>query len=119
LPSDPSSSLILVTRAGSTIPPDGPIPQPELLKQKKKLLELNNFKIKTKTQETQRYMFRTSIHGSKFLPVRKNKLPYICQTETRHQQIKRMQTKFEYSAGGTNNTSNIPHQMPLFIKQHK
>jgi len=30
-----------------------------------------------------------------------------------------MQTKFEYSAGGTNNTSNIPHQMPLFIKQHK
>jgi hypothetical protein len=119
LPSDASSNLILLTRSGSTTPPDGPTPQPELLKQKGKLLNQQPQIENSKTQETQRYMFRTSIHESKFLPVRKNKLPYICQTETRHQQIKRMQTKFEYSAGGTNNTSNIPHQMPLFIKQHK
>jgi hypothetical protein len=32
LPSDDSSNLILVTRSGSTIPPDGPTAQPELLK---------------------------------------------------------------------------------------
>ena len=31
----------------------------------------------------------------------------------------RMQTKFEYSAGGTNNAAKIPHQMSLFIKQHQ
>jgi len=30
-----------------------------------------------------------------------------------------MQTKFEYSAGGTNNAAKIPHQMSLFIKQHE
>ena len=30
-----------------------------------------------------------------------------------------MQTKFEYSAGGTNNAAKIPHQMSLFIKQHQ
>ncbi len=28
-----------------------------------------------------------------------------------------MQTKFEYSAGETNNAAKIPHQMSLFIKQ--
>ena len=32
---------------------------------------------------------------------------------------KRMQTKFEYSAGETNNAAKIPHQMSLFIKQHE
>ncbi len=32
---------------------------------------------------------------------------------------KRMQTKFEYSAEGTNNAAKIPHQMPLFTKQHE
>ena len=31
----------------------------------------------------------------------------------------RMQTKFEYSAEGTNNAAKIPHQMPLFTKQHE
>ncbi len=31
----------------------------------------------------------------------------------------RMQTKFEYSAGGTNKAAKIPHQMSLFIKQHQ
>jgi hypothetical protein len=31
----------------------------------------------------------------------------------------RMQTKFEYSAGGTNNAAKIPHQMSLFIEQHQ
>jgi hypothetical protein len=30
-----------------------------------------------------------------------------------------MQTKFEYSAGGTNNAAKILHQMSLFIKQHE
>jgi hypothetical protein len=30
-----------------------------------------------------------------------------------------MQTKFEYSAGGTNNAAKIPHQMSLFIKQRE
>jgi hypothetical protein len=30
-----------------------------------------------------------------------------------------MQTKFEYSAGETNNAAKIPHQMSLFIKQRK
>jgi hypothetical protein len=32
LPPDPSSDLIFATRSGSTIPPDGPMPQPEQLK---------------------------------------------------------------------------------------
>ncbi len=31
----------------------------------------------------------------------------------------RMQTKFEYSAEGTNNAAKIPHQMPLFAKIHE
>jgi hypothetical protein len=30
-----------------------------------------------------------------------------------------MQTKFEYSAGETNNAAKTPHQMPLFIKQRE
>ena len=30
-----------------------------------------------------------------------------------------MQTKFEYSAGETNNAAKIPHQMSLFIKQRE
>jgi hypothetical protein len=54
LPSDPSSNLILSTKAGSTIPPDGPMPQPELLKKKKKrkLLEINSLRIKRKQKKT-------------------------------------------------------------------
>ena len=38
--------------------------------------------------------------------------------DTRRYQ-ERMQTKFEYSAGGTNKAAKIPHQMSLFIKQHQ
>ena len=30
-----------------------------------------------------------------------------------------MQTKFEYSAGKTNNAAKIPRQMSLFIKQRE
>jgi hypothetical protein len=30
-----------------------------------------------------------------------------------------MQTKFEYSAGETNNAAKIPHQMSLFINNVK
>ncbi len=30
-----------------------------------------------------------------------------------------MHTKFEYSAGETNNAAKIPHQMSLFIKQRE
>jgi hypothetical protein len=30
-----------------------------------------------------------------------------------------MQTKFEYSAGGTNNAAKIPHQVSLLIKQRE
>ncbi len=30
-----------------------------------------------------------------------------------------MQTKFEYSAGRTNNAAKIPHQKSLFVKQHE
>ena len=38
-------------RSGSTIPPDGPMPQPELLKQKEKLLENQQPQNETKTRK--------------------------------------------------------------------
>ncbi len=55
-----------------------------------------------------------------FLPVRRNKLPYnMPDCNETPADTERMQTKFEYSAEGTNNAAKTPHQMSLFIKQRE
>jgi hypothetical protein len=118
LPSDPSSNLILATKSGSTIPPDGPIPQPEQLKQKKNIINQQTQNEKRNTRKT-RINIQKKYSQNKFLPVCSNRiaLQYATLKQDTSRYREEMQTKFKYPAEMTANVAKIPRQMSLFIKQ--
>jgi hypothetical protein len=64
-------------------------------------------------------MFRESIHKSNFYQCEETNCLTICQTETRHQQIRKNADKIWILSRGYQNNVKIPHQMSLFNKHQK
>jgi hypothetical protein len=96
------------------------MPQPELLKQRKIVRNQQPQNENRNTRNT-RINVQDKYSQIEFSTSAKKQiaLQYARLKRDTSRYRERMQTKFEYSAGGTNNTAKIPHQMSLFIKQHQ
>jgi hypothetical protein len=75
---DPSSDLIFATKSGSTTPPDGPMPQPEQLKQKRKYKSIN--KKEKENKKDKKISAQQNSTSAKL-----GDCPKKCNSETKHQ----------------------------------